>query len=130
MAGSLFDRITRGEAGAKMDDDESIRLHIERVFTSRQGSVPTLPEDYGLPDLNDLTLSKFELSEKNCRSMAACLRKFEPRLVNPEVHEKAVQSQPFIQEFVITAQKIDADGNLVPWRWEIALENGRMRKGS
>lgn len=130
MAGSLFDRITRGEAGAKMDDDESIRLHIERVFTSRQGSVPTLPEDYGLPDLNDLTLSKFELAEKNCRAMTACLRKFEPRLVDPEVHEKAVQSQPFIQEFVITARKIDADGNLAPWRWEFALENGRIRKGS
>ena len=130
MAGSLFDRITRGEAGAKMDDDEAIRLHIERIFTARQGSVLTLPEDYGLPDLNDLTLSRFELAEKNCRTMTACLRKYEPRLVNPEVFEKEVQGQAFIQEFVITAQKLDAAGNLVPWRWEIALENGRIRKGS
>ena len=130
MAGSLFDRITRGEAGVSMDEDESIRLHIERIFTSRQGTVPTLPYDYGLPDLNDLTLSKFELGEKNCRTMTTCLRNYEPRLVDPEVSEKEIQDHPFIQEFVITAQKMDEDGNLVPWRWEIALENGRIRKGS
>lgn len=126
----MFDRITRGDAGAKMDDDESIRLHIERMFTSRQGAVLTLPDDYGLPDLNDLTLSRYELAEKNCQTMAACLQKYEPRLVNPQVLEKSVQTQPFIQEFVIVAQKVDADGNLVPWRGEIALENGRIRKGS
>lgn len=128
MSGSLFDRITRGEAGAKMDEDESIRLHIERMFTSRQGSVPTLPEDYGLPDLNDLTLSKFDLTQKNCRTMTACIRKYEKRLVNPEVSEKPVQGLPFIQQFVITAQKYDENGKLVPWRWEMTLENGRIRK--
>lgn len=130
MAGSLFDRIIRGEAGAKMDEDESIRLHIERMFTARQGSVLTLPEDYGLPDLNDLTLSKFELAEKNCQAMMACLAAYEPRLVGPKVFEKGEQSQPFIQEFVITAQKFDDEGNLVPWRWEMVLENGRIRERS
>lgn len=128
MAGSLFDRITRGDGGERMDVNESIRLHIERLFTSRQGSVPTQPDDYGLPDLNDLTLSKAELSQQNCRSMTACIRKYEPRLVNPKVSEKPVQGHPFIQEFVITAEVYDSDGQLRPWRWEIALENGRIRK--
>lgn len=128
MAGSLFDRITRGEEGVRMDEDESIRLHIERMFTSRQGSVLTLPDDYGLPDLNDLTLSKHELSRKNCRSMTECVKKYEPRLVNPEVSENPIQGYPFIQEFVITAQKYDAGGRLKPWRLEIALENGRIQE--
>lgn len=130
MAGSLFDRITQGEAGTKMDEDEAIRLHIERMFTSRQGSVPTLPDDYGLPDLNDLTLSKYELSQKNCRIMTACIRKYEKRLVNPEVSEKSIPGKPFIQEFEITAQKYDEDGRLMPWCWQVRLENGRIRKGS
>jgi type VI secretion system protein len=129
MAGSLFDRMALGEAGTAMDEDESIRLHIERMFTSRQGSVPTLPDDYGLPDLNDLTLSKFELSQKNCRIMAACISKYEPRLVDPQVSEKQVQEHPFVQGFVISAQKYDAEGRLSPWRWEMTLENGRIRKG-
>lgn len=130
MAGSLFDRITQGEAGVRMDEDESIRLHIERMFTSRQGSVVTLPDDYGLPDLNDLTLSRFELSQKNCRIMTDCVRKYEKRLVDPEVSEKSVQGNPFVQEFVITAQKYGADGRLLPWRWELTMENGKIRKGS
>ena len=130
MAGSLFDRLTLGETGAKMDEDESIRRNIERIFTTRQGSVPTLPDDYGLPDLNDLTLARYELSQKNCRTMTECLRKYEKRLVDPEVSEKESQTQPFIQEFVITAQKHDDAGGLVPWRWEMVFENGRIRKGT
>lgn len=130
MAGSLFDRITMGEAGMKMDEDESIRLHIERMFISRQGSVPTLPDDYGLPDLNDLTLSKYELTEKNCHLMTECIRKYEKRLVNAEVSEKMDQDKPFIQQFEITAQKHDADGALAPWKWVVKFENGRIVKGS
>jgi len=130
MAGSLFDRLTLGEAGMKMDEDESIRLHIERMFTSRQGSVPTLPDDYGLPDLNDLTLSKYELSQKNCQIMTMCISKYEKRLVNPEVSESPSQGKPFIQHFLITAQKYGEDGRMLPWRWEMTLENGRIRKES
>ncbi len=50
MPGSLFERITLGTAGERMDEDESIRRHILRMFTARQGSVQALP-DYGLPTL-------------------------------------------------------------------------------
>lgn len=128
MAGSLFDRMTLGEASMNMGEDESIRLHIERMFTSRQGSVPTLPEDYGLPDLNDLTLSKYELTQKNCQALSECIRKYEKRLVNTEVKEKEQQEKHFIQQFEITAQKLNADGSVVPWKWVMTLENGRIHK--
>jgi type VI secretion system protein len=130
MAGSLFDRITKGEVGMNMDEDESIRLHIERMFISRQGSVPTLPDDYGLPDLNDLSLSKFELAQKNCLDMTECIRKYEKRLINPEVRQKANQDRPFIQLFEIIAQKETEDGALMPWSWVMTFENGRIVKGS
>ena len=33
MAGSLFDRLTRGDEGARMSEDESIRLHLLRLLT-------------------------------------------------------------------------------------------------
>jgi type VI secretion system protein len=129
MAGSLFDRLTLGEAGMKMDEDESIRLHIGRMFTARQGSVPTLPDDYGLPDLNDLTLSKYELSQKNCQIMAACISKYEKRLVNSKVSESPTSpGEPFTQRFLITAEKYDEDGRIIPWKWEVTLENGRIRE--
>lgn len=130
MAGSLFDRMTLGAAGLAMDEDESIRLHIERMFISRQGSVPTLPDDYGLPDLNDLTLSKYELAQKNCHAMTECIKKYEKRLVNPEVHEKTEQDKPFIQQFEIIAHKENTDGALTPWRWVMTFENGRVVKRS
>ena len=68
MAGSLFDRLTRGDEGARMSEDESIRLHLLRLLTARQGSVQALP-DYGLPDLNDLTLSRAELILETCRAV-------------------------------------------------------------
>ena len=35
MAGSLFDRLTRGDEGARMSEDESIRLHLLRLLTAR-----------------------------------------------------------------------------------------------
>ena len=38
MAGSLFERLTLGEAGARMDEDSSIRNNLVRMFTARQGS--------------------------------------------------------------------------------------------
>lgn len=44
MAGSLFDRLTRGDEGARMSEDESIRLHLLRLLTARQGSVQALPD--------------------------------------------------------------------------------------
>ena len=44
MPGSLFDRMTRGEEGARMSEDESIRLHLLRLLTARQGSVPISSE--------------------------------------------------------------------------------------
>jgi len=130
MAGSLFDRLTMGEAGIKMDEDESIRLHIERMFTSRQGSVPTLPDTYGLPDLNDLTLSQYELTQKNCQIISECIRNHEKRLVNPEVREKKHQDKAFIQQFEVVAQRYDEEGNLIPWNWVFTFENGRVRKRS
>ena len=60
MAGSLFEKLVLGRQGAEMDEDESIRCNLSRVLGARQGAVQALP-DYGLPDINDLTLSRSEL---------------------------------------------------------------------
>jgi type VI secretion system protein len=118
--------LTLGEAGRLMDEDESIRRNLARLFTARRGSAP-IADDYGLPELNDLSLSRAELVAGNCRAMTACIRKYEPRLLDPVVREKPDTGEGFMQGYLITAQKRDGKGRPAPWRWELALENGRVR---
>lgn len=126
MAGSLFDRLTRGEAGARMDDDESIRLHLLRMLTARQGAVQALP-DYGLPDINDLTLSRAELLKETSKAIQECVEKYEPRLQGISVSHQPLPGSPFTMGFRISAMKYDAHGVLAPWQWSISLEGDKVR---
>jgi len=126
MAGSLFDRLTRGESGARMDDDESIRHHILRMFTARQGSVQSLPE-YGLPDINDLTLSRADLIKETAAAIKRCIEAYEPRLTMVEVRYFTLPESSFTMGFQISAMKYDANGELSPWRWDISFNGGTVR---
>jgi len=127
MAGSLFDRLTLGESGVRMSDDESIRYHILRMFTARQGSVQALPE-YGLPDINDLTLSRADLINETAVAVKRCIETYEPRLTMVDVHYYALPESPFTMGFQISAMKYGEDGELRPWRWDISI-NGETVQG-
>ena len=111
-----------------MDEDESIRLHLERMFTTRQGAVSTLP-DYGLPDLNDLTLSRVELARRNAKAMAECIKKYEPRLLDPEVQPMEMSDTAYTQGFSVSAQKRDAKGRLSQWKWSMVSDGSKVRRG-
>ena len=126
MPGSLFDRLTRGGEGARMSDDESIRLHLLRLLTARQGSVQALP-DYGLPDLNDLTLARAELVTETCRAVKACIRRYEPRLTEVEVSHQPLPESLFAMGFRIRALKLGEDGGMSPWQWDITLNGDNVR---
>ena len=128
MAGSLFDRLTRGDEGARMSEDESIRLHLLHLLTARQGSVQALP-DYGLPDLNDLTLSRAELILETCRAVKKCIQRYEPRLTDVEVSHQALPESLFAMGFRIAALKVESDGTTAPWQWSISLNGDKMRGG-
>lgn len=128
MAGSLFDRLTRGDEGARMSEDESIRLHLLRLLTARQGSVQALP-DYGLPDLNDLTLSRAELILETCRAVKKCIQRYEPRLTDVEVSHQALPESLFAMGFRIAALKVNSDGTTAPWQWSISLNGDKVRGG-
>ena len=127
MAGSLFDRLTRGEEGARMDEDESIRLHLLRLLTTRQGAVQSLP-DYGLPDLNDLTLSRAELIAQTCAGIEECVRQYEPRLSEVEVTPALDEEMPFTMGIHIQAVKIGVDGSKEPWQWNLNMDGNRIGK--
>lgn len=126
MAGSLFERLTLGEAGERMDEDASIRSNLLRMFTARQGSVQTVP-DYGLPDLNDLTLSRAELIQENCMAIKNCIEKYEPRLLEASVQHVELEGMHFTMVFHIAALKRDAAGNLVPWNWTFSVDGEKVQ---
>ena len=126
MAGSLFDRLTRGEAGLRMGEDESIRLHLLRMLTTRQGAVQALP-DYGLPDLNDLSLSRAEIIRQCCMAIEKCIAGYEPRLRGARVAYAPLDDGQLHMAFRIEAIREDSDGMQVPWRWSIVMDGDQVR---
>jgi type VI secretion system protein len=125
VAGSLFDRLTKGKDGMRMDDDESIRMHLLRMLTTRQGAVQCLP-DYGLPDLNDLTVSRAEAIRQCCICLSQSIEQYEPRLIGVEVHHIPLNDQ-FTMAFQIKAMRVSDTGDYIPWHWSVSLEGGRVR---
>ncbi|MDL2274717.1 type VI secretion system baseplate subunit TssE [Desulfosarcina sp. OttesenSCG-928-G10] len=126
MPGSLFERLTLGEAANEMDEDTSIRQHLLRMFIARQGSVQALP-DYGLPDINDLTLSRAELIREICDGIKTCINRYEPRLLDVNVSYRPLPDDTFMLGVHISAMKYDAHGRLQPWQWEFSLDRDKMR---
>lgn len=130
MSGSLYERLTLGAQAEEMDEDESIRANLSRIFGTRQGAVQIQPM-YGLPDINDLTLSRSELQSMLCSAIVRNIIHFEPRLRNPRVTGLPLsEDAPFTLRFVIHAEKAGRNGKLEPWSWTIPLDQGKFRKGS
>lgn len=125
MAGSLFERLTQGEAGRRLSEDESIRMHLIRLLTTRQGAVQALP-DYGLPDLNDLTLSRSELITVSCSEVKRCIIQYEPRLTNVEVTPFTLEDGQFTMAFRIEAMKVDEHGAKRPWQMEVSIDGVKV----
>ena len=127
MAGSLFEKLVLGRQGAEMDEDESIRCNLSRVLGARQGAVQALP-DYGLPDINDLTLSRSELQSMLSSAIEQLVVRYEPRLRNPRVMSLPMREEsPFTLLFSIQAERIRRDGRLEPWTWTISVDEGKCR---
>lgn len=125
MAGSLFERLTLGAPGAEMDENDSIRENLGRVLGTRRGAVQSLP-DYGLPDLNDLSMSRSELQTALCGAIEQLVALYEPRLRAPRVAAlPQSQKAPFTMFFSIKADKIGRDGRLEPWNWSISVDGGK-----
>jgi type VI secretion system protein len=127
MAGSLFDRLTRGEAGLRMDEDESIRRHLMRMLTTRQGAVQALP-DYGLPDLNDLSLSRAEVIRRCCSAIEECIAGYEPRLHGAKVGYMHLEEDQFTMAFRIEAMRVDCEGRQIPWRWSVVMDGDQVKE--
>ncbi|MDR2386083.1 MAG: type VI secretion system baseplate subunit TssE [Deltaproteobacteria bacterium] len=126
MGGSLFERLTMGSQAQALEENDSIRNHLLRLLTTRQGAVQTLP-DYGLPDLNHLGLSKSELLSECCRVMAEGIERYEPRLTKVRVEALRESQGPMTLVFAISGQKVSENGELSPWRWAFSLDNLKFK---
>ena len=110
-----------------MDEDESIRCNLSRVLGARQGAVQALP-DYGLPDINDLTLSRSELQSMLSSAIEQLVVRYEPRLRNPRVMSLPMREEsPFTLLFSIQAERIRREGRLEPWTWTKTVAEGTCR---
>ena len=127
MSGSLCEKLTQGRSAMTMSEDESIRHNLSRVLGTRQGAVQALP-DYGLPDLNDLTLSRSELQSMLSSAIERQIILYEPRLRDPQVASLPMrEDSPFTLLFSIQAEKVRHDGRLEPWTWTVSVDEGKYR---
>jgi type VI secretion system protein len=127
MAGSLYERLVMGEQAMLMDEDESIRNHLERMLVTRQGALLTLPDDYGLPDLNDLNMSRSELQFYCCRAIETCIDKYEPRLTKVKVTQGHIEEGSFDMVFTIDALKVDSKGQLSNWNNKVFVDGKGLK---
>jgi type VI secretion system protein len=87
--GTLFERLG-GDAGKRVgwspEDSAtaSVAAHLAKMLSTRAGSVQTL-SDYGLPDLNDMSLSLHDALTKARLAIEVFIETYEPRLSHVQV---------------------------------------------
>ncbi len=103
LAGQFVDGAAISDLSPSRRRIKSITDHLWRMFNTRQGSVPHLP-DYGLPDISEiyrrLPDSMVDL-EKNIHNMIV---KYEPRLEKVRVHKLPMSRLDFKLAFEVSAQ--------------------------
>ncbi|WP_223113474.1 type VI secretion system baseplate subunit TssE [Pseudomonas syringae] len=76
----------------------SIASHVSQLLCTRAGTVKMLP-DYGLPDLNDMSVSFHESVRQSREAIEKTVRLYEPRLsevcVVPEENENCLLRRQF-----------------------------------
>ncbi|OOG23469.1 hypothetical protein B1C78_11080 [Thioalkalivibrio denitrificans] len=99
---------------------DSLRIHLERLLNSRQGTLVHQPE-YGLPDLSDIYLNIPHSLERLAREVKHCIDAYEPRLRNVRIQCDA----PDHGEAVI---QLNIEGTM-PSGEHVRLESRFLREG-
>ncbi len=82
---------------------ESVLEHLQRLFNTRQGSVP-IRDDYGLPDFNDLVAHHGQTMPSIIRTMREQIEQFEPRIRNVNVKHIPDPDKPLSLEFQVSGE--------------------------
>jgi len=129
--GSLFERLSEEYNFSSCKNEQeaiyaSVANNITRILSTNTGSAQTV-DDYGLPDLNDATLSMKDLIEKIEFVATNSISKYEPRLFQVKVSilkESLTYNEMniFIEGIIIVNkqnQRINLKANL--------LKNGKVK---
>jgi type VI secretion system protein len=97
--GSLFERLAGNtDRRDSLVHEEcvvnSVAAHLEKMLSTRAGSVQALP-DYGLPDLNDMSLSLYDSLAQARSAIESFITRYEPRLSDVEVTPIPREDDPF-----------------------------------
>ena len=103
--GSLFERLageTASRVGLSHEDGvmTSVASHLSKMLSTRAGSVQALP-DYGLPDLNDMSLSLHDSLTQARNAIERFIEIHEPRLSAVQVISVPRKDDPFRLLFAI-----------------------------
>ena len=103
--GSLFERLAGvPETRSNLDDETAITLsvadHLAKMLSTRAGSVQTLP-DYGLPDLNDLSMSLYDVLQQSRTHIELFVERYEQRLFELRVISLPRNHDPLNLSFII-----------------------------
>jgi type VI secretion system protein len=96
------------------------------MLTTRQGAVQALP-DYGLPDLNDLNLSRAEVMRQCCNGHREVHRRVRTEASRGEVAYSPLDDGQLHMVFSHRGDTGGSDGMQVPWRWSIVMEGDQVR---
>lgn len=103
--GSLFEKLAGIPATRKNLDDEaaitlSVAGHLAKMLSTRAGSVQTL-SDYGLPDLNNLNLSLYDVLQQSRVHIEQFIERYEPRLSDVKVISLPRTHDPLNLSFIV-----------------------------
>ena len=103
--GSLFERLN-GDAQKRVGHSRevsimsSVAAQLAKMLSTRAGSVQTLP-DYGLPDLNDMSVSLHESLSQGRQAIETFIEQYEPRLSQVRVVSLPNDQHPLRLTFCI-----------------------------
>ncbi|KPX18519.1 Type VI secretion system lysozyme-related protein [Pseudomonas savastanoi] len=99
---------------------------MSNMLGARAGSVKMLP-DYGLPDLNDMSMSAHDILRQSRVAIEKAVRLYEPRLSEVYVMSEGHSENRLILQFFIDAI-LKADGIKKAVRFSATVsEAGRVR---
>lgn len=101
-------RMTQGQVLAL-----SIREHLQRIFNTRQGSVPIDP-DFGVPDFTNLAGS-FATGETSqiIKNMTRMIARYEPRLESPRIQFREGNQEVLSLSFTLDGL-VEIDDRYIP----------------
>lgn len=87
----------------------SIMDHLNRLFNTREGSLPHL-KDYGLPDISEIYRKMPHGIEELQKAIKRTVEKYEPRLVKVKVTPREADPKDFKLVFILSGELAEGGG--------------------